>query len=370
MDIKKLLFEKDNEGKRFWERDLFAGRAKPRASGIAEICRMTGIMLESGINLKQVILVLANGSKDKKLKSCLDTTLDGIEKGGTLSDSLAASEYFPAFVCDMCHVGELSNRLPKIMTLLADYYEEVAKNRDEIKSALMYPAIIAVMMFLLIVAAVLYVLPHYALIFETSDAPLPALTQTLLGFSGFVTGNPLLSLLSLAAVIMLPALFLRSKPGKLGLERILLKAPFISDIYKQKINLHISQVMALFLESGRPLAEAVLSLAGTLPNSIIQNDFQKLSAGLQEGLSFWPQLEGLGYIDPLIVNMCKVGEETGNMAKVFNHAHNYSRDKLRRTTGRLNKLAEPVVTIILGLVLGLVMLAIIMPTFAMTEFIG
>jgi type IV pilus assembly protein PilC len=136
------------------------------------------------------------------------------------------------------------------------------------------------------------------------------------------------------------------------------------------INLHIVQAMYLLLQSGQPLPDAVLAVSNITANKRIARDLQRLAAGLQEGEAFWRLLEAIPYIDPMVSSMARVGEETGNMPEVFEHAVDYSRHKVRQMSGRLNKLVEPAITLVLGLVLGLVMLSIILPAFAMTELVG
>jgi len=124
------------------------------------------------------------------------------------------------------------------------------------------------------------------------------------------------------------------------------------------------------LESGQPLSEAVLAVSSIIPNKQVAQDLQQVAAGLQEGASFWMLLGEVAYMDPNLINMARIGEETGNMPQVFTHASEYSRYQFKQMSLRLNKLVEPAVTLVLGLVLGLVMLSIILPTFAMTELVG
>ena len=363
----RLLLKRDKMGRRFWERDILVRGISARqanAAAMAELCRQMSFMLGAGVMLGAVMTVLAES--ESKSRAALQRALDGIMRGESLSQALEGAGHFPGFMCSMCRIGEISDDLPRVMALLADYYEESARSREEIRSALMYPAVVALMMLAMIVVAVLYVLPHYALMFAISDVPLPMLTRALLGVSDILLRQWWLVIPAVFAAVMAPAAIVRTDTGRKCCELILLKLP----PYRQMINLHIVQALALMLQSGQPVAEAVPAVSGIVANKVVSQDFQQAAVSLQEGHSLWTILQAITYIGPVIVNMARVGEETGNMAQAFKYASEYSRHRFRQMSKRLNKLVEPAVTLVLGLILGLVMLAIILPTFAMTELVG
>ena len=362
---------KDDKGLRFWERDLFGKERQASPSMLSELCQQTAYMMEAGVSIKSAMTVLAdNPTKDRSMRNNLQATLDGIIEGNSLSRSLEETKYFPEFMCNMCRMAELSNNMTKVMFLLADYYGEIARNREEIKSILLYPAIVAVMMLAMILVSVLYVLPHYALMFEISDVPLPVLTQVLLEISNLLITHWWVLIPITILLIMLPVLFLRTDAGRSWLEYTMLYIPPLSVVYKQLVNLHIVQSMALLLQSNQTLADATLAVSTIIPNRKVKYDLQKVVAGLQEGNDFWILLSKIKYIDPIVISMARVGAETGNMAQVFNYASTYSRYRFQQMTRRLNKLVEPIITLVLGLILGIVMLSIILPAFAMTDLVG
>lgn len=361
----KKLTKRDQKGNRFWERDLF-GRDQPASlSIIGSLCRQMAFMLNAGVTLKSVMTVLAD-DKNIKVRANLQRVLERIMGGESLSQSLEKTGYFPVFMCNMCRIGEMSDDLPKVMTLLADYYEESARYRDDIKSALLYPAVVAVMMLTMILSAVLFVLPNYALMFEVSDVPLPMLTQVLLSISDVILNQWWLVMPIAVFTVMVPIIIIRSSKGRPLFESGILKL----SPYRHMINLHIVQAMALLQQSGRSLADSVLAVSTIIPNQQVAKDLRQVYSGLQEGESFWTLLANMPYLDLTIISMARVGEETGNMAQVFEHAHAYSRHQFKLMSRRLNKVLEPAITMVLGLILGIVMLSIILPTFAMMEVVG
>ena len=365
------FFEPDKNGQHFWEKDIFGTETQASANTMAELCRHMSFMLDAGIAFESAIsAMLSIKTKDKRLRISLQNALNDIMRGESVSSAFKNAKYFPSFVSSMCRIGEISDNMPQVMSLLADYYEESAKNREDIRSALMYPAIVAVMMLFMIVAAVVYVLPQYASVFAASDVELPLLTRVLLNLSDILITRWWVILPGLGAFILALSAFAKSTRGSLLVDYCKLYLPPISIVYRQMINLQIVQAMALLLQSHQHLVDSVLAVSSLIPNSHVAKDLEKLAAGLQEGKSFSTLIQEIPYIDQIITKIAVIGEETGNMAQAFNHASEYSRHKFKQMSQRLSKLVEPAITLVLGLALALVMLSIILPTFAMTEFVG
>lgn len=346
------------------QKEITFGNRRLPITKLAPMCKQISFMLSAGIPIKSAIDVLAKTDKN------LQHVLEGIMRGESFSQSLKYTGRFPVFMCNMCKIGEASDNLPKVMILLANYYEETLKNREEIKSALMYPAIVAIMMIAVVMAAILYILPSYALMFEASDVPLPTLTQSLLTVSHVLAARWFLLFLGIIAIIATTIALAHTAQGKSCYQFALLHIPPFSIVYRQSINLHIIQLLSILLQSGQPLGDAVLAVSEAIPNKQVAYDLQQIAAKLQEGNAFWGLLDTVSYIDKQTVSMAQVGEETGDMATIFEHASKYSQYQFAQMSQRLNKLVEPIVTLILGLLVGLIMLSILLPTFAMTEVIG
>jgi len=350
--------------KSFWNRDvrdLLNKNRKTSPKELTELCRQMAFMLEAGVSLKGAIEVLVERYNG------LQTVLDMIMRGESLSHSIENAGNFPAFMSNMCRIGEVSDNLPQVMAHLADYYEQIQRTKDEISSALLYPAIVTAIMLITTIVAVTFVLPQYAVIFAASGVPLPALTQWLLDVSNSLTTGWYWILPTFILILIIPVAIFRNSTGRKAFEYALLYMPVARVVYRRIVNLHIVQAMTILLQSGMPLETSVLAVSRISNNSIVKQDLQKVVAGLAEGAVFWTQLAAIAYIDPLLTSMARVGDETGDMPKSFKYAHIYSSHQFKQMTRRMNKLVEPIITLILGLVLGVVMLSIILPTFALTD---
>jgi len=359
-----IFGKKNNFDKSIWNRDvrdLLNLNRMVSAKELAELCRQTAFMLGAGVPLKGALEVLV------ERYSGLQLVLDMIMRGESLSRALENAGNFPAFMSNMCRIGELSDNLPQVMAHLADYYEQIQRTKDELGATLMYPAIVAAAMLVTIVVAVTFVLPQYAMIFAASGVALPVFTQWLLDASNAITTGWYWIIPAFVLVLLMPVIIYRHTRGRRVFEYAFLYMPVVSGIYRQVVNLRIVQAMTLLLQSGMSLEASVLAVAQITDNSIVKQDLENIVAGLSEGAIFWSQLAATAYIDPLLISMARVGEESGNMAQSFKYAHIYSTHQFEQMSRRLNKLVEPVITLTLGLFLGIVMLSIILPTFALTD---
>jgi len=126
----------------------------------------------------------------------------------------------------------------------------------------------------------------------------------------------------------------------------------------------------MLMRTGQPLVESVLAASSVVENSYVRDDMQRVAAGIEGGAAFWMQLANVTYINRLLISMARVGEETGDLPKTFEYVRRYANRQFEIMTRGLNKLIEPIITIILGVLLGAVMLSIILPTFALTDLVG
>lgn len=351
----------------FWNRDIGEWLTqRPRRvpmNELAVFCRKLSFTLEAGIPVKTALPILAGRDASRTLRTALTDAHIRIMRGESLSGAFESTGAFPPFLCGLCAVGELSARLPQVANQLADYYEQRARSESELSAALVYPAVVTLMMLAVIVISVVFVLPGYARVFAASGVALPFITRMLMTLSGVLTDHAYAVLAVSAVMIAVSILFARSKPGRKTIANLQMLLP----VYRLQINLRFTQALCLLLSSGQPLSEAVPLCAQVLENERARRDLLDISAGLSAGRAFWELLASVKYIDPLFVGMARVGEETGRLPQSLDKCRHFFEHAHAHAIRRLNKLVEPAITLVLGLLLGLVMLAVILPTFALTN---
>ena len=341
------------------------------ARTLEEATQLMAFLLRAGVSPTDMLEVLAtdgarNGAASAhSLRPYFRQVWEYVAAGQTLSAALERSGHFPPFMCDMCRIGELSGNLPQVTAHLSGYYGQLARTREALVAALLYPAMVAVLMLALMAVAVLYVLPQYALAFAAAGVPLPGLTQGLLGVSHALSRPQFWLVAGLAAVGV--------AAGGYGLRRRnvmgtwWLYAPGIRAVYRTVLNLHVVEALCLLLQGGMPLSQALKATADVVRNKKARHDIQRVAAGLAQGQVFWESMASLPYIDGVVVRMARIGEETGDMAQALLHARDYMRHRFQLQAAGLNKAVGPLITLVLGGILAVVMLSILLPVFGMMD---
>ena len=347
-----------------WKRNisdiLFPGRKRaiPHAQ-LALFCRKMSYLIGSGLSLRAAFPILQGQSLGAVLGVVLPRVHMRIMKGESFCDALKAEADFPQFMLGYIAIGEKTAQLANVCGKLADYFEEQARAKKELTAALLYPATVLLMMFAVITLSMLTVLPGYARIFEASGVSLPGITRVLMNISAFMIANMLPLFIVLTVAVTALIILAKSRYGQAVFSFFQIKIP----LSRQGVNLNLSQALSILLSSGIRLSEAVLLCTDIIGNTRVKADLQKLSASLAEGINFADALKAIPYIDPLLHDLAQVGEKTGDLPRAMEKCQSYFATDYKYNLNRMNKLVEPIITLTMGVLLAIVMLAVVLPTF-------
>ena len=355
--------DKSKNGVSIWQMDvseiLFGAKKNAKLKDIAMFCRKLSFLLDSGLSIKASLPVLRGQIENRGLGVAVGKLHSMVEQGESLSMAMTGVKVFPLFLCGYVSIGEKTGRLAEVFSKLADYYEEHAKIEDELAAAMVYPIMVTIMMLGVIILSVTLVLPGYADIFMDSDIPMPRVTSSLIAASDFITGNFAFVALGLLLLIACIGAFFKSKTGSSSLNAIKLK----NSLIRKSINLKIAESLSLLLYSGISVSDAIPICVKLQGNEKIRKDFFELESDLRRGRPFWASLNKLPYVDKQFVSLVKIGEERGALAKTIAKCSEYLLADYKLSIKNLNKLIEPIITLVLGIFLALIMLAVVLPTF-------
>jgi type IV pilus assembly protein PilC len=207
------------------------------------------------------------------------------------------------------------------------------------------------------------VLPGYERVFIASGVSIPFFTRVLLNASRFLIGRRWVMGAAAFTFIIFIYAFMRCVPGRWLISRVRLSFP----LYRLNVNLRFTQSLSLLLSSGLSVTEAMPRCADAAYNAVAARCLRGVARALHEGRSLGEALSEHRFIDPLVVEMADIGERTGRLAQTVAQCKNIFIGEYSRSVKRLNKLIEPLITAVLGFVLGMVMLAVILPAFSLTE---
>lgn len=292
-----------------------------------------------------------------------------ILEGKSVSQSLRAYEkYFPSFMINMVKAGESTGNLPETMKNLADYFEREYNFDSQIKMALVYPAIVFTMMFIVLGIAVGFVIPNYAQIFLESGTDLPLLTRFVIVVGNFIVKNYFWIFLFCLLAILFIKVFLKTDHGKFFYGKMLFKSP-LSKIYRPRVNFLFAQVFGMMINAGVDIIFALESVKEVLNNKFLDKDFDVMIQNIKCGTSLSQTVSESKIFSYILVSMINVGENSGNLSETMFNMQRYFSNEFQNKLAMAQKYFEPFIIVIVGIILGIVMIAIVEPTFMISDII-
>ena len=321
-------------------------------------------MVAGGLDIHKSLSLIANGStKDTALVDAVRQISLKIETGYSLPEAFTYSGAFPSFFIGMISIGQQSGKLCECLAELSSYYEWETATKNDVKSALTYPAIICCFMVAACVFALTLIIPAYAEIFEQSGAVLPAATRALLAFGSFLHGSNFILILLIFAIIVFIYLRLNKKANNF----IQLHMPVGGRIHRLLLNYRLAHSASVLILSGATVSVSLEGAFAALNAPYLDKQFKEIQNDIIKGRNISSSFKKVKYFDEVLVNMIETGEETGNLPTMFEAAANYHKNELERTVRTLKTLIEPILTIIIGVVLCALLMAVILPSFSIMD---
>jgi general secretion pathway protein F len=339
-------------------------RAAGRGPGRREILSMTrelAVLLRAGLPLDRALKVLIDMAGQSQMSQLLQELLGSVKGGKPLSQALQAREaLFGTFYINMVRSGELSGQLAEVLTSLAEYLESARANRDNVISALIYPAILAVVALLSIVVMLGFVVPQFETLFEDMGEALPALTSAVIGAADFIARRGWLLLLVAAALGLWLRHWAGTEAGRRSLHRRLLKLPLAGGIIFEFEVSKFARTAGTLLGNGVSLLKAISIAIDTVGNRVIAEALQVLPPAVKAGRRMSAALEETGMFTPMVVQMLRVGEESGRLDQMLLELAGVFDDHVRSGIKRGLALLEPLLILGMGFVIAVIIIAILM----------
>ena len=336
--------------------------AKP--PGRQEILSMTtelAVLLRAGLPLDRALKVLIDMAAQPGMESMLNDLLKNVKGGKPLSTALQSHEaIFGSFYISMVKSGEASGQLSAVLDRLVDYLESAKANRDSVVSALIYPAILLVVSILSVVLMLGFVVPQFEALFEDMGEALPLLTRWVLGGAEFIkTWWWLLLFLAVGAVWGFRN-WAGTEQGRIALDQRLLKLPLAGGIVFEFEMSKFARTVGTLLGNGVSLLRAISIAIDTVDNRVISESLQVLPPAVKAGQRMSVALEDTGMFTPMVIQMIRVGEESGSLDKMMLELAKVFEDHVQSGVKRGLALLEPALILTMGFLIALIIIAILM----------
>jgi len=353
-----LQIVKLRERRSFGEIEITKKRVKP--GEIGAFSRQLAAFVRAGLPMLDGIETIAEEVRDKTFRGVLAEMAEHLRNGGSFSDAIEAhARHFPTYYPSIVESAEYSGNLADVLEQLADYIERDQKTRRRVKSALTYPVILLIMSLVVVVVLVGFVLPKFTEFFASFNAKLPLTTRMMIGLGDFVSANPIPLAAAMALLGAMIFMLTRTSAGAGVRHRLLLRTPIVRDVVKAAITERFCRILSAMLHSGVPIADGLMAAIDSCDNRMYERGLLEAAEQTLRGEGLAKPLARTGLLPPTVIQMVRVGEETGTLDRQLEVAADFYEDELSNRLDRMTTIFEPAVVIFMGLVVGFVAVALV-----------
>lgn len=346
---------------------LFAKAKRISEKDIALFTRQLSTMVKAGVPLLQAFDITARSHSNPALQRLLGIIKTDVESGSALNQAFRRHpKYFDALYCNLVEAGEQAGILETVLDRIASYKEKILAIKGKIKSALMYPAIVIVIAFIITAGIMLFVIPTFKQLYEGSGAELPALTAMVIYISDlFVKWWWAVVGLLVAAVLLFGQAFRRSKALRNRIDALSLKIPVFGPLIEKATVARWSRTFSSLFAAGVPMVDALESVAGASGNAVFEVATMKLRTDIATGASLTSSLQVAKIFPNMLIQMVSIGEESGSLDSMVEKVADYYEREVDDAVAGISSLMEPIIMVVLGTLIGTIVIAMYLPIFKM-----
>ncbi len=344
------------------------GPGKVKASEKIFFSRQLSIMVDAQVPVARAFGLLEKQAASKRMKEVLSGLTQEIESGASISDSLAnyPDVFSPVYV-NMVKAGEAAGILDQVFDRLATQQEKDFEIVGKVRGASIYPAVITVAAIGAFAFLMTVIVPKLSVIFDSFGTQLPIYTKIMLSISRFLRRDGLYLGGGIAAAIFALIYWHRTAPGKKFFDRLALKSPILGPIIVKFNVARFARTFGALMASGLAVVEALNITAGALGNTMFKEELENAAKQVKNGVPVSEVLEKSKVFPPLVAQMIKVGEETGQVDKVLLKLATFFEKEVDSVVSNLTSVIEPVLIIMLGFMVGSIVLSIFGPISKLTQ---
>ena len=367
-DIKEQGAGKKGGGKKVKDKDL------------AVFCKQFSAVLNAGVTIISALEMMSEQLENKTLKRALQEAQAYVQKGGTLADAFKLNpKVFPPIMINMTAAGEMSGNLEVCFDRLTTHFETANALHSKVKGAVTYPIVILIVVVAVVAVLLVGVIPQFSQMFDDLGSELPAATQMLVNLSNFLQHKWYILVIIVAAIVFGLKAFGKTEPGSLMYAKIGIKFPLFGNLTIKSAAATFSRTMATLMASGISLIDAVEhvylyaavavmeQVAKMINNRIIREALLDAKTQIAKGVPLSKPLRDCGIFPPMLPQMTKIGEETGNIEDMMDKVADYYEMEVNDATDALTAAMEPLIIVIMGVVVGGIVMAIYSPMLSMYD---
>ncbi len=351
-------------------KDIVLFDTGPTQKDIVIFTRQFATMISAGLPLVQCLTILGNSATDRSFGRVINDVRSKVEAGETFADALRKHpKVFDELFTNMIEAGEIGGILDTILLRLADYMEKAMVLKGKVKSAMIYPAIIVSVAFIVVVFLLVFVIPMFGDLFAGSNVALPMPTQIVMGASDLVIQYWYI-LFFLPVLVMVGITNIRkTEKGLLLTDKIMMRVPVVGLLIQKVAVAKFTRTMGTLIASGVPIIDGLNITARTAGQKVIEVAVLDVIDDIKQGKGLSEPLRQQGVFPSMVVQMIEVGEQTGALDAMMNKIADFYDQEVDTAVEGLTSMLEPLLMVFLGIVVGFVVVAMYMPIFKLGDVV-
>ena len=348
---------------------LFAGGVKPAA--VTLFTRQLSTLQDAGLPIVQSLQILTDMQRPGVFKISLSKVTEEVQSGTMLSEAMSHyPKIWDKLYTNLVKAGETAGALDVILRRLAEFREKALRLKKKVIGALVYPVAVLTIAGGILTFIMVGIVPKFEQIFRELGITLPGVTEALIGFSRFIASWWWAMILGVGGFIVFIRIFRQTEQGGAIIDRISLKVPVLGNIVKKSSVARFTRTLGTLVTSGVGFLDALEITKSATPNIVVRNAITEVRESVKEGETINEPLRRCGVFDDIVVNMIKVGEETGELDKMLiKIADNYD-EEVDEAVAAMMALMEPALIIFMGGAVGFIVIALFMPLIKIIDELG
>lgn len=348
------------------EINLSFGRKKVKNKDLIIFCRQFAATLDAGISIIESLDILRQQTENKALKDALEDVYNEVQKGITLSNAMRVHrEVFPNMLINMVAAGEFSGALTEILHRMTEHYEKEDRISSKIKSATVYPKILAVVTVAVVSILLIFVLPSFSNMFNDLGAELPLLTKILMNIGSYAASFWYIPVALVALAYFSFKRYLSTETGRVKFDKWKLGLPIFGPLFRKTATSRFSRTLGAMLKSGIPIIDAMEQVIAVIGNEYIQQELRNALDNLRRGEGLSAPLGRTRLFPPMLVSMIRIGEETGTIDDLLIKTSEFYDDEVERASTNMVNALNPVILLVMMVFILPIILGIALPMFDM-----
>lgn len=344
------------------------GKKKVKSRDLSILCKQMVSILNAGVTVITALEMLSEQMDNKALKNAIVEAKIYVEKGGNLSDAMRLNpNIFPPIMINMVSAGELSGSLETSFDRLAEHFEKDDALKGKIKSALTYPIMVMIVAVLVVIVVMIAVIPNFVDMFADMGTQLPLATRIMMAGSDFIINKWFILVPAVIGIVVVIKLALSTPGGQMFSAKVGVSAPIFSDMIIKSNSARFARTLSTLMGAGIPLLDAIEQVAKMMDNKIFRDGLMDTKAQVAKGLPLSKPLKDMEVFPTMLVQMVKIGEETGNIEDMMEKVADLYDREVDLATEALTQAMEPLTMVIMACIVGMIVAAVYGPILSMYE---